>query len=183
MTRDDDDNELMSQLKRGKIAALAVLVEKYKKQAYFLALGIVGNADDAYDISQEAFLRVYSSAKTFDDSQKFFPWFYAIVANLCRNLLRKRRINVNRTVDIAQVDHLMADRSTPESDIIAREEKRRLLAALRKLSFADREIINLYHFRMMSYEEITHLLGVPKGTVMSRLYYARKRLAKFMEES
>ncbi len=183
MTRDDDDNELMSQLKRGKVSALAALVEKYKKQAYFLALGIVGNTDDAYDISQEAFLRVYSSAKTFDESQKFFPWFYSIVANLCRNLLRKRRINVNRTVDMSEVDHLMADRSTPESDLIAREEKRRLFAALRKLTFADREIINLNHFRMMSYEEIARLLGVPKGTVMSRLYYARKRLAKFMEES
>jgi RNA polymerase sigma-70 factor (ECF subfamily) len=172
----------MSQLKRGKTKALAGLVEKYKKQAYFLALGMVGNSDDAYDISQEAFLRVYSSARTFDETQKFFPWFYSIVANLCRNLLRKRRVNAARTVDMADVAHLIADRTTPESDYIEDEQKRQLFAAMRKLSFADKEIINLNHFRMMSYDEIASLLNIPKGTVMSRLYYARKRLAKLMEE-
>lgn len=179
----DEDIELMSQLKRGKVKALAGLVEKYKKQAYFLALGMVGNSDDAYDISQEAFLRVYSSAKSFDENQTFFPWFYSIVANLCRNLLRKRQVSAARTVDMADVEHLLADRSTPESDYIEDEQKRKLFAAMRKLSFSDKEIINLNHFRMMSYDEIATLLNIPKGTVMSRLYYARKRLAKFMEES
>jgi RNA polymerase sigma-70 factor (ECF subfamily) len=178
----DDDILLMSQLKRGKTKALAGLVEKYKKQAYFLALGMVGNSDDAYDISQEAFLRVYSSAKTFDETQRFFPWFYSIVANLCRNLLRKRSVHAARTVDMADVEHLLAEKSTPESDYIANEDKRRLVCAMRKLDFKDKEIINLNHFRVMSYDEIASLLDIPKGTVMSRLYYARKRLAKLMDE-
>lgn len=179
----DEDIELMSQLKRGKVKALAGLVEKYKKQAYFLALGMVGNSDDAYDISQEAFLRVYSSAKTFDENQSFFPWFYSIVANLCRNLLRKRQVNAARSVDIDDVEYCLAGDATPESDYIEDEQKRKLFAAMRKLNFADKEIINLNHFRMMSYDEIASLLNIPKGTVMSRLYYARKRLAKLMEES
>lgn len=178
----EDDNKLMSQLKRGKTRALAGLVEKYKRQAYFLALGMVGNADDAYDISQEAFLRVYNSAGTFDETQRFFPWFYAIIANLCKNVLRRRQIHASRCVDLADVEYMLTDRVTPESDLVEHEEKRRLLEALRKLSFADREIINLNHFRMMSYDEIAALLKIPKGTVMSRLYYARKRLAKLMEE-
>jgi RNA polymerase sigma-70 factor (ECF subfamily) len=172
----------MSQLKRGKVKALAGLVEKYKKQAYFLALGMVGNSDDAYDISQEAFLRVYSSARTFDENQNFFPWFYSIVTNLCRNFLRKRQVNAARTVDMADVEYCLADRADPENDYIVDEEKRKLFAAMRKLNFADKEIINLNHFRMMSYDEIASLLNIPKGTVMSRLYYARKRLAKLMEE-
>ena len=177
----DEDIECMCQLKRGKVKALSALVEKYKKQAYFLALGMVGNSDDAYDISQEAFLRVYNSARTFDETQRFFPWFYSIVANLCRNLLRKRQINGARHIDMADVEHLLVDRETPESGYLSREEKRSLFRALRKLSFSDREIINLNHFRMMSYDEIANLLEIPKGTVMSRLYYARKRLAKLME--
>lgn len=180
--RTDEDNMLMAQLKRGKVKALAVLVDKYKRQAYFLALGIVGNTDDAYDISQEAFLRVYNSAKTFDEAQRFFPWFYSIVSNLCKNCLRRRQVTAARTVDMADVEHLLADRVTPENSLLEREEKKRLFNALRKLSFADREIINLNHFRMMSYDEIASLLNIPKGTVMSRLYYARKRLAKLMEE-
>lgn len=178
----EDDNILMSQLKRGKTKALAGLVEKYKKQAYFLALGMVGNSDDAYDISQEAFIRVYNSAATFDESKKFFPWFYSIVANLCRNLLRKRQVHAARTVDIAEVDYMLTDRETPETGYLEDEQKRRLYDAMLKLNFADREIINLNHFRMMSYDEIATLLNIPKGTVMSRLYYARKRLGEYMEK-
>ena len=178
----DEDSIFMSQLKRGRVRALSALVEKYKNQAYFLALGMVGNSDDAYDISQEAFLRVYSSAKTFDEKQRFFPWFYSIVTNLCRNFLRKRQINGARTVDMAEVEHLLVDRETPESELLSREEKKSLFLALRKLSFADREIINLNHFRTMSYEAIAMLLDVPRGTVMSHLYYARKRLANLMEK-
>ncbi|MEZ5359527.1 MAG: RNA polymerase sigma factor [Candidatus Zixiibacteriota bacterium] len=178
----EDDNTLMSQLKRGKTAALAGLVEKYKKQAYFLALGMVGNSDDAYDISQEAFIRVYNSAATFDESKNFFPWFYSIVTNLCRNLLRKRQVHAARTVDIDDVDYMLTDCETPESGLLEDEEKRRLHRALLKLSFSDREIINLNHFRMMSYDEIATLLTIPKGTVMSRLYYARKRLGEYMEK-
>ena len=178
----DDDTVLMAQLKRGKTNALSGLVHKYKKQAYFLALGMVGNSDDAYDISQEAFLRVYQAAKTFDESQRFFPWFYSIVANLCRNLLRQRQTAAGRAIDIDEVDNLLTDRQTPESEFLDKEEKKRLFRALRKLSFADREITNLNHFRMMSYEEIASLLNIPKGTVMSRLYYARKRLAELMDE-
>ncbi|MFH1701701.1 MAG: sigma-70 family RNA polymerase sigma factor [Candidatus Zixiibacteriota bacterium] len=177
-----DDNKIMVQLKKGKARALAGLVERYKKQAYFLALGMVGNSDDAYDVSQEAFLRVYNSASTFDESQSFFPWFYSIVTNLCRNVLRKRQVAAARTVDIADVEYMLADRETPESDYLENEQKQQLYAAVMKLNFADREIINLNHFRMMSYDEISSLLGIPKGTVMSRLYYARKRLAELMEE-
>ena len=170
----------MAQLKKGKVGALASLVEKYKRQAYFLALGMVGNTDDAYDISQEAFLRVYSSAKTFDESRSFFPWFYSIVSNLCRNWLRQRRAHAARTVDMADVDYLLVDNNTPESEYLDHEQKEQLLSAMKKLNFSDREIINLNHFRMMSYDEIASLLDIPKGTVMSRLYYARKRLAQYL---
>lgn len=177
----NDDNILMSQLKSGRVKALSGLVEKYKKQAYFLALGMVGNSDDAYDISQEAFLRVYHSAKTFDEEKSFFPWFYSIIVNLCRNLLKKRSVNNGRSVNIDDVSYMLADRTTPEDDYLENEEKQRLLTALRELNFSDREIVNLYHFRMMNYDEIARLLDIPKGTVMSRLYYARKRLAQLME--
>jgi len=175
----DDDGILMSQLKGGQVKALAGLVEKYKKQAYFLALGMVGNSDEAFDISQEAFIRVYNSAAKFDESQSFFPWFYSIVANLCRNALRKRK--TIRTVDIQDVEYMLADKETPESAYLEAEEKKRLYHSLMKLTFADREIIILNHFRLMSYDEIAALLDIPKGTVMSRLYYARKRLAAIME--
>ena len=178
-----NDTALVLDIKSGNKKALGVLVERYKKLAYQTALGLVGNKDDAYDISQEAFLRVYRSAGTFDNNQPFLPWFYTIIANLSRTWLSRRSRRENRAVDLDDVSFLMVADSNPEADYLKKEMIARLREALMKLSFEDREIITLQHFRGMSYDEIATLLGVPKGTVMSRLYYARKRLAKLMRRT
>ncbi len=179
----NDDSALVIDVGSGDKKALGILVEKYKKLAFQTALGLVGNRDDAYDISQEAFLRVYRSAKTYDRSQPFLPWFYTIVANLSRTWLRRRSRRDHRVVDIDDSSFLMVSEETPESELVAREQVQLLRKALMQLSFEDREIITLQHFRAMSYDEIARLLEIPKGTVMSRLYYARKRLAKLMREA
>ena len=179
----DSDVALVMDIKAGSKKALAELVERYKKLAYRTALGLVGNKDDAYDISQEAFLRVYRSAKTYDEKQPFLPWFYTIIANLCRTWLRRRSRRDYRTVDIDDVSYLMVDPNNPEVELMRKEIVSRLRSALMELSFDEREIITLQHFRGMSYEEIARLLQIPKGTVMSRLYYARKKLGKLMRGS
>ncbi|MDF1544162.1 MAG: RNA polymerase sigma factor [bacterium] len=174
------DRTLVLKIRTGDKRALGQLVERHKKLAYQVALGLVGNKDDAYDISQEAFLRVYRSADKFDDSQPFLPWFYTIVTNLSRTWLKRRSKRENKMVDVDDSSYLMVAEGTPESALVRKETIDRLRAALKKLSFDDREIITLQHFRGMSYDEIAELLGIPKGTVMSRLYYARKKLAESM---
>ncbi len=174
------DTALVTQIKSGNKKALGKLVERHKQVAYRLALGLVGNKDDAFDISQEAFLRVYKSANTFDNSKPFLPWFYTIISNLSRTWLRKRKSRDYRLVDVDDVSFLLVDESNPEKAMMKREAISSLRAALLKLSFEDREIITLQHFRGMSYDEISKMLSIPRGTVMSRLYYARKRLADLM---
>jgi RNA polymerase sigma-70 factor (ECF subfamily) len=179
-TEMDMDRALVMQIKAGDKRALGKLVERHKKQAFQIALGMVGNKDDAYDISQEAFLRVYRSAKTFDERQPFLPWFYTIIANLCRSALRRRSTSKKRNVNMDDVSYLLVSDDDPEASLIRQETVARLRQALRELPFADREIITLQHFRGMSYDEIAALLNIPRGTVMSRLYYARKKLAAIM---
>ncbi len=177
------DVALVMDIKAGNKMALAELVERHKKFAFRVALGLVGNKDDAHDISQEAFLRVYRSAKTYDANQPFQPWFYTIIANLSRTWLRRRTRRDYRMVDVDDVSFLLVDDSTPEKAVMKKELIGRLKQALLQLDFDDREIITLQHFRNMSYEEIADLLHIPKGTVMSRLYYARKKLATLMRKS
>jgi RNA polymerase sigma-70 factor (ECF subfamily) len=177
------DAALVMDIKAGNKKALGQLVERHKKLAYRLALGLVGNKDDAYDISQEAFLRVYRSAKTYNESQPFLPWFYAIIVNLCRTWLKRRTKGDSRLVDVDDVSYLLIDDTTPEKEVIRKETIARLRQALLELRFDDREIITLQHFRGMSYDEIAALLNIPRGTVMSRLYYARKKLATLMREN
>ena len=176
----DTDIALVMGIKAGKKSAFGKLVERHKKLAFSMALGLVGNKDDAFDISQEAFLRVYRSAGTYDESRPFLPWFYTIIANLSRTWLKRRTRRENKMLDVDDVGYLLIDSDDPESELIKSETMGRLRKALLELSFDDREIITLQHFRNMSYDEIAELLDIPRGTVMSRLYYARKRLAKLM---
>jgi RNA polymerase sigma-70 factor (ECF subfamily) len=143
---------------------------------------MVGNRDEAFDISQEAFIRVYKSRGKFISDHRFFPWFYSIIANLCRDYLRKRRGRESAEIDIDDCNFLLISESNPETELISKEQAHNLRRALMALDFADREIIMLKHFRELSYDEISATLGIPRGTVMSRLYYARRKLAKMMDE-
>jgi RNA polymerase sigma-70 factor (ECF subfamily) len=176
----DSDAALVMKIKAGQKQAFRELVERHKRPAFSMALGLVGNRDDAHDISQEAFLRVYRSAGTFDDSQPFLPWFYTIIANLCRTWLKRRGRTESRMFDVDEAGFLLVDEPDPEQALIRKETITALQRALMKLEFKDREIIMLQHFRGMSYDEIATVLEVPRGTVMSRLYYARRKLAKLL---
>ena len=176
----NSDSALVMSIGTGDKTAFRVLVERHKKTAYGMALGLVGNRDDAFDISQEAFLRVYRSAKSFDHKQPFLPWFYTIIANLSRTWLRRRSARDHRMVDLDEAASFLVSEDNPEEAVIHDQQVTRLRQALLQLSFADREIIVLQHFRNLSYDEIAKLLEIARGTVMSRLYYARKRLAKLM---
>jgi RNA polymerase sigma-70 factor (ECF subfamily) len=172
----------MAEILAGRKSAMKMLVERYKKKAYFLALGMVGNSDEALDISQEAFIKVFKSARRFDQDQRFFPWFYSIVINLCKDCLHRRETHESKEIDVDDNTFLLVDDRNPEKSLIKQEEADAVRKAVMQLDPDDREIIMLKHFRDVSYEEIAALLKIPKGTVMSRLYYARKKLAKLLNE-
>ena len=172
---ENDDEKLILLCQKGKIRAFETLVNRYKKNAYFIALGLVGNSDDAYDLSQEAFVKVYKSIDKYNGTSKFFPWFYTILTNLCKNHLKKQDIRKKYlSSEIAKEKFSPAQESENES---AKENlKKKLLEEIEKLPYKFKEVIVLKHFRGFSYKEISETLGIPVGSVMSRLYYARKKL-------
>ncbi len=157
--------------------AFRKLVEKYKKPAFFIALGLVGNRDDAYDISQEAFIRVYANLRKFDPDRSFFSWFYVILSNLCKNHLRGREIREKyvKSAD-AEMEYLKNQIPSPEVLLERNERSLRLWEEISKLPYEFKEIIVLKHFQGFSYKKISEMLEIPMGSVMSRLYYARKKL-------
>lgn len=172
-----DDSELMIAVKKGNQKAFRVLVERYKKKAYFIALGLVGDSDDAYDLSQEAFIRIYNARKRFDSGKPFFSWFYTILSNLSKNQIKKKSVRTDYARQAKEeYDPKMDNCTAPDALVEADESKAAVWAAIEKLSYDHREVIVLRHFEDMSYEEIAGLLGIPVGSVMSRLYYARKKL-------
>ena len=170
----------------GSKGAFEAIVRKYMKDAYFIALGLVGNREDALDLSQEAFIKAYNNLECFNPNRPFFPWFYQILRNLCFSYLRRRKRRQERFVgglDSGQstMEPQAQDRFAPELVAERNEAKDRLWKAIGKLEPKHREVIILRHFQDLSYEEISQVLFCNKGTVTSRLYYARKRLKEILE--
>lgn len=152
------------------------LVKQNMKRAYITALGFVGSHDAALDLSQEAFIRAYKNFRKFDRKKKFFTWYYKILKNLCLNYIRNRKKRKENHFIEIENENLYADNF---SDRIESDEILTLIEkAIEELEFEEREVIILREFEGCSYKEISELLNIPIGSIMSRLFYARKKLAE-----
>jgi RNA polymerase sigma-70 factor (ECF subfamily) len=156
------------------------------QRAYYAALGLTGSHDDALDLSQEAFVRAFRARATIDPELPFYPWLYQIVRRLCFNFLRDRKTRRRRLEAagpwLAEEIRVRAAASDPSRITERAELRARLEAAIDRLSEREREVLVLKEFEGLLYREIAELLEIPIGTVMSRLYSARRSLAKSLED-
>lgn len=172
----DIPSETLREWKLGSVKAFEVIVRATMRRAYAIALGLLGNAEDARDVSQEAFIAAHRARKRFDDERPFFPWFYRILRNRCLNFIQKR--SRRREISMDVLAERADNRARPDRDMIRGERIEALWRALFTLSPDHREVIVLRTFQEFSYREIAESLGISEGTVMSRLFYARRALAK-----
>ena len=168
------DDEIIRRVKHGDKEIYGRIVERYMRQAYRIALYFTGDNHLAWDVSQEAFFRIFRGIKNFDTSRPFFPYLYRVILNVIKSMkIDMRKENMGELIVPCADDPL---------DALEKEELlERLSKGLKELSENDREIIYMRHFAGLTYQEIAESLGIPMGTVMSRLYYARRRLAKWMK--
>jgi RNA polymerase sigma-70 factor (ECF subfamily) len=179
----EPDAALITRAQGGDADAFGALVSRYMRPAYFSALGLVGSREDALDLSQEAFARAFRARQALDPARPFYAWYYTILRRLCFNWLRNRRTERARLDDAAPwLEALAAAQAdTPARAVERLEARRRLASALARLDAGDREVLVLKEFEELKYREIAARLGIPIGTVMSRLYTARARLADALE--
>ena len=180
----EDEIIAIQRCRRGSKEAFGPIVKRYMKDAYFIALGLVGNRDDALDLSQEAFIRAYGNISGFNSKRGFFPWFYQILRNLCFNHLRKRksdRLRHSENIGNGQGHYCTESPFEPDAVIERNEIKDAVWKAIGKLDDKHREVIMLRHFQNLSYEQMAKILLCNKGTVTSRLYYARKKLKEILD--
>lgn len=161
-----DDAAAIRSCRSGDANAFRYLVERYQNQAMAHAVAILGNPTDAEDALQEAFLDAYRALDRFDEGRSFYSWFYTILRNRCWKLLGSR----NRPDRAAENVEILAASGGNLDQTLALGE------ALARLQVESREILTLRHLDGLSYEELSVRLGIPIGTVMSRLFYARKQL-------
>lgn len=169
----------------GPKEAFEAIVKRHMKDAYLIALGLVGNREDALELSQEAFSRAYQHYDTLHSKGKFFPWFYQILRNLCFSHLRKRRVRRASSLDDTQFgcpEPEGADCFEPDAIAERNEAKDRIWKAMSRLDDKHREVILLRHFRNMSYDEMAKVLFCNRGTVTSRLFYARQQLKEILDD-
>ena len=179
----EDESAIIRQCQRGSSRAFGVLVERYKQPAYFTALGFVGDHEAALDLSQEAFIKAYRAIKKFKVGHTFFTWYYHILRNLCFNHLRDATHRPRPFSEIGEhtLDTLADTAADPIVAAEANELKEMIWKGLNRLKIHEKEIILLKDFQDFSYKEIADLLQCPLGTVMSRLYTARKALKTELE--
>lgn len=177
-------NDLVSRLKRKDIKAFNELYDKYSGMVASVAYSYLGSADEAEDVIQETFLRVYKGIKRFKGNALLSTWIYKISINVCKDMLnRRKKKNVELMDSQEMLDwmHYNAAEEKHLDDLKTEELKKVLSKALNMLSNEDRMLITLRDVDTLSYEEIGKRLGKPIGTVKSRLFYARKRLKGIME--
>jgi RNA polymerase sigma-70 factor (ECF subfamily) len=155
-------------------------IEEYIPRLYRSIMSMVRNSADAEDIIQDTVMRAYANIGRYDSERPFYPWLLTIGRNLARNHLVKR--NRRESDSELPIDIPEISASDPEAALIRDEQVRQLHAALEELKPEHREILELQHFQDCSYQEISEILDIPKGTVMSRLYYARKQLQTALEK-
>ena len=176
--------ELVRAAAGGDSVAFGQLVERYMRRAYYVALGLVGSHEAALDLSQDAFARAFRHREHLDPTRPFYPWLYQILRRLCFNFLRD---SASRRKKLAQAGNWLADevaeRQTddPSSSLERARQREAIARAIEELSDREREVFVLKEFEGLKYREIAELLDIPIGTVMSRLYKARKKLANALE--
>jgi RNA polymerase sigma-70 factor (ECF subfamily) len=176
-----EDGVLVARVRDGDIDALGELYERYKTKVYRTATAITHDERMAEDILQEVFLRVNRYADSFDQTQPFEPWIYRITVNLSYSWTNKAKRWVNFFQNA--IERLKApSKRDPERVTESREQRELLRRAIDALPDSHRVVIILYYLEGLSVNEVAYALGVPGGTVKSRLYYAREKLKEAITE-
>ena len=182
-----EEKEWLKKAANGDTAAFEQLVLKYQTQVYNLCFRILGNAEDAADITQEAFLKAWRNLGSFHGEASFSTWLYRLASNACMDQLRSMRrrpvgsLTVTDDEGEEQTMDVPDSAPSPEESLISKEERSLLQEAMSALDPQERQILTLRVVNDLSYTEISEVLDLKEGTVKSRLARARDHLRKKLE--
>ncbi len=164
---------LIKQAKKGDVECFEELIKQHQQFAYNIALRMLGNAEDAKDATQDALIKVYKNMKNYREDSKFSTWLYRIVANVCKDILRKNKdLLVSDDEIILQIPETDSDLD-PVSAYEKNEVKVQINQALEEVPEPFKTSLILFDINGMSYAEISEIQGVALGTVRSRIHRAR----------
>ena len=171
---EDQDKILVKESLEGDPKAFEKLIDKYQKKLFNLALRMVGDYDDAKEITQIVFVKTYERLNSFDSRYKFFSWIYRIFVNESINFLKQKRQHMALNQDMVSAGN------TPEESFNDKELTRLVDEAIGELSIDYRMVIVFRHFADLSYKELSYVLGIPEKTIKSRLFTGRRLLGEIL---
>ena len=177
----EDEVRALAACQQGDRSAYELIVKRYGARAIGVARAILRDASLAEDVAQEAFVRAYRAIARFDLTLPFYPWLYRILKNCCFTALKKRTRTRAVSLDAEDAPPVAAAPNDPSSGATRTELKEQVHWAMEQVSEKHREILHLSHFQGLAYKEIAACLDIPIGTVMSRLWAARRALRKVLE--
>lgn len=187
---DTPDSSLVERSQRGDLAAFDVLVTRHRGRVYGLVYNLVRNETEAWDLAQEVFIKAWRALPKFQGQSAFFTWIYRIAHNVALDYLRSRKHEaggvefdegVARDVEPGAPTAPREERA-PDERLAHQELGQRINEALAQLSADHRAVVLLREVEGLSYEEIAEAVGCSLGTVMSRLFYARKKLQSLLAD-
>ena len=187
-----DDITLVDRFRSGDQRAFKQLVERYQRKVYAVALGMLKDKEEARDAAQEAFIKVYKYLEHFKGDASFYTWLYRITSNICIDIIRKRgaskasdHMEFDETFNMDTAEANLGALGTklgtnPEKSMLRKEVAAKIIDALQEVPEQHRQILMLREVEGMSYEDLATTLKIPKGTVMSRLFHARMKMQKIL---
>lgn len=180
------DEQLVRYAQRGDMRAFEELVARHRDKIYARAFSMMRNEDDAIDISQEAWVKGWQRLKQFQGESSFLTWMTRIVINLCLDALRKHKRQRAESIEVMEEESGGVERqmpvvtANPTAGLERSELRQRIDKALNQLSYEHRTVLVLHEFEELEYKEIAKRMQCSIGTVMSRLFYARRKMAALM---
>ena len=186
-----DDLTLVQRVQKGDQRAFKLLVERYQRKVYAVALGMLKDKEEARDVAQEAFIKVYKYLDHFKGDASFYTWLYRITVNICIDAMRKKGSRADEHVEFDESFNLDTSEANlgalgsklgtnPQKAALRKELAEKIAAAFQEIPESHRQILLLREVEGMSYEDLARVLEIPKGTVMSRLFHARLKMQKIL---
>jgi RNA polymerase sigma-70 factor (ECF subfamily) len=183
-----DDKTLVRASQRGDMAAFEELVARHRDRIYARAYSMMRNEEEAVDLSQEAWVKGWQRLRQFQGDSSFGTWMTRVVINLCLDQLRKHKRQRTESIEAMDEESGGVERQmpvvtvNPTAGLERGELRQRIDRALGQLSYEHRTVLVLHEFEDMEYKEIAKTMGCSMGTVMSRLFYARRKLAVLLAD-
>lgn len=180
----EQEQEWIQAARAGDHIAITQLVEEYQRAVHAVCYRMLGNAQDAEDAAQEAFVKAFNNLDSFDLERPFRPWLLRVTSNLCIDRLRRRKptLSLDGMGEDGAWEWKAGSAINPERHLVEQQRQDRVRALLETLSPTDRSVVTLFYWEDLSYVEISEVTGLTVSAIKSRLYRARRSMADQLVE-